>query len=115
MNIADRLKKWVTDYSALLKDKEHGDSVTVGGKVIEVETIDFQEEEDTTCFILINDGVGEVSIMIPPGVYDEYEDDLKEDNVLILKGRVFSISDSHSNKETKVIAYSVEKIDASSW
>lgn len=114
MNIADRLKKWVTDYSALLKNKGHGDSVTIGGKVIKVETIDF-EEEDSTCFLLVNDGVGEINVMIPAEVYKEYEKKISVDSILVIKGRLFSIKDSKNNKETKVIAYSVEKIDSSSW
>lgn len=109
MHISRQLQKWVTVYSALISKEKHGAHVTVGGVVKDFNVINI-EGEDPTCFMVLDDGVGETTVMLPPDVYSHYESDFIEGDLITVKGRVFVINNPQSKKkEVKVIGYSVDK------
>jgi len=114
MPITDKLNKWVTVFSPMLKKGEHGSPLTVGGEITSIDVFNFEEKEDNAdaaCFLILDDGVGEITVMLPNDIYKDNEENIKLSNILVIEGRLFMLKDQADNKETKVVGYSVEKID----
>ena len=66
-----------------LNEKEH----IVGGMILSIKTM-FTKRGDTMAFLLIEDMYGTLEVVVFPKTYKQYRNILKEDNIILVKGKM---------------------------
>ena len=80
-----------------------GDRVIVGG-MIQDKKIKYTKNNDAMAFVVLEDLVGSIEIIVFPKTYKKYEGYLVEDNKVIMKGRV----SAEENKDAKLICEEIK-------
>ncbi|MBC3888680.1 DNA polymerase III subunit alpha [Acetobacterium paludosum] len=101
------LKKTVTLFSNMidsyqdLKDAgiRDGQQVSVGGLIAELKTM-MTKKGQMMCFLTIEDLYGRIEVVVFPRTYDEYRNYLKQDQPIVIKGRI----NYNEEAQTSVIA-----------
>ncbi len=84
------------------KQVEDGTKVVVGGVVAGV-SVKYTRNNDRMAFLSLEDFQGMMEIVVFPKVYEKYMDDLREDEVLLVRGRANISADG----EGKIIAETI--------
>jgi aspartyl-tRNA synthetase len=108
-NLVQRLKPFVTKFSASLNANSHGETVTVGGKVTAILNMtDFGEG----VYLTLDDGIGETQVVLSPKAYELYvknNGELNKDDAVIVEGKVGRLDTSHSYDDKKGKKITVNK------
>lgn len=113
-----KLRPHVTAFSATVPKQEHGDTVTVGGKVIGILNMtdilkDSKEEyRDAGVYITIDDELGETQLCLAPKAYDIYiksHGELHLGDIILAEGRVHRLDTTHSYEGARGKTVTVDK------
>lgn len=108
-NLIQRLKPFVSTFSASLKADSHGETVTVGGKVTAILNMtDFGEG----IYVTLDDSIGETQIVLSPKAYELYtkhNGELKKGDEVLVEGKVLRLDTSHSYVDKKGKKITVDK------
>ena len=107
------LKKRVTLFSNMvdsyqdLKDAgiRDGQQVSVGGLIAELKSM-MTKKGQMMCFLTIEDLYGKIEVVVFPRTYDEYRNQLKQDQPVVIKGKI----NYNEEAKTSVIASQIYPI-----
>jgi aspartyl-tRNA synthetase len=108
-SLFQQLKPFVNTFSASIKPDSHGETVTVGGKVVAILNMTAFDEG---IYVTLDDGIGESQIVLSPKAYELYEKnngELKLDDIVVVEGRVLRLDTSHSYDDKKGEKVTVNK------
>lgn len=105
LDYADKLKKLAVPISEL-KEKRDGSQVAVGGLISRLNKITTRKGEPMA-FVLVEDFEGSVEVVVFPTIFKQHQELLKEDNIVIIQGKLDIKED-----EVKIIANSVKNLAA---
>lgn len=92
-DLIKELKPWVTTFSEVIKLKySHGNEICVGGEIKNIFNLtQFFKNLDTMVQINIDDKIGEMALLFPKEIYDEFNKQykLKKGNIILAKGKVY--------------------------
>ncbi len=96
------LDKIVTCWSAELNESHDGRTVTMAGTIASIRTT-LTKKGDKMAFLQLEDLQGQCEVVVFPRTYQEYEDQLEQDRVVLVKGKAQS-----RNGRTSVLADSIQ-------
>jgi hypothetical protein len=118
--LIEKLQPYVTAFSTTVENhQKHGDKVVVGGVVthvlnmVELLSGALEEEFKTDgIYIMLDDGVGEISLCLAPKAYDIYVQKfgpLEVGKVILAEGMVFRLDTTHSYEGARGKKVTVDK------
>ena len=99
------IKGRITHYSNQLVETEHKSEVIVGGSIEDIRTI-ITKKGDEMAFARLADIQGNVELVIFPGTWKKFNDQIRKNEVLFIKGKVDT-----ERSDPKILVDYVEKID----
>ena len=113
--LAKRLhKKGVTYFSPSLYRLEPETEVVIGGEVksvfdmadcLDMDSLKSKDQGNVPVYVVLDDSVGTIQLVLIRGVYDLHEKHIKPGNVIIAKGLVEKVKN-----EAKVFAYDISPL-----
>lgn len=108
-NLIQKLKPFVSNFSASIKSDSHGETVTVGGKVTAILNMtDFGEG----IYVTLDDSIGEIQAVLSEGALEKFvshNGELKVGSEVLVEGRVFRLDTSHSYEDKRGKKVTVDK------
>ena len=92
-----------------LANHSHDETVSVGGLLDSIKEIT-TKKGDKMAFVNLTDGLDTIEVIIFPGTFLKYADQLTKDNVVIIKGVVSKKSASGAQDALKIVAKQVKKV-----
>ncbi len=99
----NQLARAITCDLQAVSDRRDGEPITVGGLIAETKAITTRNGQNMM-FARLEDLAGSVEIVVVPAVYDKEREILKNDQIVLVSGRV----DQKGEGETKVVAQSIK-------
>lgn len=123
-NLISQLKPYVTAFSAEIPLKfKHTDVVVVGGVVKNILNLhqlledSFEKElREEGVYVTIDDGVGELNLVLAPPAFHSYQaafGELKTGDVILTEGRVFQLDTTHTYQGAQGKRITVDNHDQS--